>query len=180
MYDELFSEMPDLPVRVVHGDGVEQAPSQLAAVAKAQVLGLIQGVQPAHEIGSLHILCLLTQPGELLNGGSAVPPVHGILVAGGVGVTALEGVPKQVAQLRELLSTAGTRVRVRLESDDRTEVTVYQVGRMGTFFTLQLELRPGTYTVVGSRSGYRDVRRKLVVAAGEQPEPLVILCEEKI
>ena len=86
----------------------------------------------------------------------------------------------QVAQLRELLSTAGTRVRVRLESDDRTEVTVYQVGRMGTFFTLQLELRPGTYTVVGSRSGYRDVRRKLVVAAGEQPEPLVILCEEKI
>ncbi len=75
---------------------------------------------------------------------------------------------------------ASAPVRVRLESDDETEVTVYTVGRLGTFRERELELRPGAYTVVGSRRGYRDVRHQLVVVAGQEPEPLVVRCEEKI
>jgi hypothetical protein len=86
---------------------------------------------------------------------------------------------QQLDDLRGLLRVAATPVRVRLESDNLTEVTVYHVGRLGTFERHELELRPGTYTVVGSRDGYRDVRRQLVVAPGEQPT-LVVRCEEEI
>ena len=86
----------------------------------------------------------------------------------------------QVARLTALIESVAIPVRVLIQSDDLTEVTVYKVGRLGAFLTHELELRPGAYTVVGSRQGYRDVRRELVVVAGENPEPLVVRCEEKI
>jgi hypothetical protein len=34
--------------------------------------------------------------------------------------------------------------------------------------------------VVGTRPGYRDVRRELVIVPGRQPEPLVVRCEEEV
>ena len=71
-------------------------------------------------------------------------------------------------------------VRVRLESDGLTDVVVYQVGTLGTFEGRALELRPGVYTVVGTRRGYRDVRRQLVIEPGKEPPPLVVRCEERI
>ena len=43
-----------------------------------------------------------------------------------------------------------------------------------------LELAPGSYTVVGTRPGYRDVRREINVVPGATLEPVVIRCEEKI
>jgi len=59
-------------------------------------------------------------------------------------------------------------------------VTIYRVGRLGTFTRQTLDLRPGTYTIVGSRQGYRDVRLELVVRPGETPAPLSVRCEEEI
>lgn len=86
----------------------------------------------------------------------------------------------QVARLEGLLDRVREPVRVALVSDALTEVTVYQVGRLGTFSRRELELRPGVYTIVGSRAGYRDVRRQLRVEPGAAPEPFEIRCEEKI
>ncbi len=86
----------------------------------------------------------------------------------------------QLARLRGILEVASRKIRVVLESDNMTEVTVYHVGRLGLFGQRELELRPGTYTVVGTRQGFRDVRRELVVVAGEDAEPLIIRCEEEI
>jgi len=86
----------------------------------------------------------------------------------------------QVARLTVLIESMAVPIRVLIESDDLTEVTVYKVGRLGSFLSHELELRPGSYTVVGSRQGYRDVRHELVVVAGQAPEPLVVRCEEKI
>jgi hypothetical protein len=48
------------------------------------------------------------------------------------------------------------------------------------FFSRSLELRPGTYTVVGTRRGYRDVRVLLRVKPEVPAEPLVVRCEEEI
>jgi len=87
---------------------------------------------------------------------------------------------RELARLESLLARAGTFVPIRLESDNLTHVAIYRVGRLGTFLEHELELRPGRYTVVGSRQGYRDVRHELVVVAGETPKPLVVSCEEKI
>jgi tetratricopeptide (TPR) repeat protein len=97
---------------------------------------------------------------------------------------ALETVPSgprleaQIARLERLLEHVSTPVEVVLESDEMTEVLVYRVGRLGTFSRRQLTLKPGAYTVVGSRSGFRDVRFQLVVTPGSKPEPLVVRCTE--
>jgi serine/threonine protein kinase len=87
---------------------------------------------------------------------------------------------RQIADLERALQQARTSVAVVLESDEKTEVVVHKVGRLGTFERKVLELRPGTYTVVGKRRGYRDVRRQLVVEPEGSPPPLVVRCEEEI
>jgi tetratricopeptide (TPR) repeat protein len=91
-----------------------------------------------------------------------------------------ERLSRQIEGLRQIVAVASTPIRVALVSDNLTEVTVYKVGRLGAFERRVLELRPGTYTVVGRREGYRDVRRELRVAPGQEIEPLTIRCEEKI
>ena len=87
---------------------------------------------------------------------------------------------RQTEQLARLVEAFSTPVQATLESDELTEVVVYRVGRLGTFSRRALDLRPGTYTVVGSRRGYRDVRRQLVIEPGVEPQPLAIRCEEAI
>jgi hypothetical protein len=97
---------------------------------------------------------------------------------------ALETVPSgtrlesQIASLEHLLELASTPVTVILESDHQTDILVYRVGRLGTFTRRELHLKPGAYTVVGSRDGYRDVRLQLVVTPGSPPEPLMVRCTE--
>ncbi len=87
---------------------------------------------------------------------------------------------QQIADLSRQITAFSTPLRTHLESDSLTEVVIYRIGRLGTFEQRALELRPGTYTVIGSRRGYRDVRRQLVITPGVEPEPLQIRCEEKI
>jgi len=86
----------------------------------------------------------------------------------------------RVARLESLIAAYTTPVEVRLMSDAQTDVTVYKVGHLGAFQTRALNLRPGKYTVVGTRRGYRDVRREIVVDAGQPAAPLLVVCEEKI
>jgi tetratricopeptide (TPR) repeat protein len=87
---------------------------------------------------------------------------------------------QRVAALDRLVEVAGTPLPVVLVSDAVTQVIVYKVGRMGAFERRELQLRPGVYTVVGSRPGYRDVRKSLVVEAGKESPPLTVICEEPI
>ncbi len=83
-------------------------------------------------------------------------------------------------QLSQLLKRAATPIRVELVSDNLTDVQVYKVGKLGTFATRELQLRPGTYVAVGSRPGYRDVRLEFRVAPEIEAEPIVVRCEETI
>jgi tetratricopeptide (TPR) repeat protein len=86
----------------------------------------------------------------------------------------------QIEKLDQLVKIAKTPMRVTLESDNLTEVAVYKVGRLGKFHTRDLNLRPGTYTVVGTRDGYKDVRQKMVVKPGEEGLRITLKCEERI
>ena len=86
----------------------------------------------------------------------------------------------QVAALERALADARTTVAVQLESDGQTELTLSRVGRLGTLTRRTVELRPGTYTVVGSRRGYRDVRRQFTIAPGSPAPTVVVRCEEAI
>jgi hypothetical protein len=73
---------------------------------------------------------------------------------------------RQIDTLTQALVAAETPLRLPLASDNLTEVVVYRVGRLGTFGQRQLELLPGRYTIVGKRTGYRDVRREVLLAPG--------------
>jgi tetratricopeptide (TPR) repeat protein len=85
-----------------------------------------------------------------------------------------------IEKLEEQIAVASTPVRVVLLSDGLTEVLVYRVGRLGTFERRELDLRPGRYTVVGARAGFRDVRHELEVSPGGGAGPLTVRCEEGV
>jgi hypothetical protein len=86
----------------------------------------------------------------------------------------------KIAALQELVTQAGTPVAVNLHSDGETEIAIYHVGRLGRFIDHRLELLPGSYTVVGTRKGYRDVRRVMTVSPGSASVVLRLVCEEPV
>ena len=86
----------------------------------------------------------------------------------------------QISTLATLLQNARTPVTVIFESDDLTEVAIYHVGRLGTFRSKTISLKPGTYTVVGSKEGYRDVRKTITIEPAEDGYRFDIRCEEPI
>ena len=86
----------------------------------------------------------------------------------------------QINELKTLVETAKTPVRLIIESDNQTDVAVYKVGKFGRFTERELDLRPGTYTVVGSREGYQDVRKKFKIRPGQQPQRITVICTVKV
>jgi hypothetical protein len=86
----------------------------------------------------------------------------------------------RINALETALQTARTPVAVVIESDGFTELTLSRVGRLGTLTRRSLELLPGTYTVTGSRRGYRDVRRQFSVVAGAAGPVVALRCEETL
>ena len=87
---------------------------------------------------------------------------------------------KKIASLTKQVQYASTPVSIQLKSDNMTEVAIYKVGRFGTFSTKELMLRPGTYTVVGARPGYRDIRKEIIVGGNQNTAAFVVRCEEPI
>ncbi len=83
-------------------------------------------------------------------------------------------------ELERLAAAAQAPVRLRLESDGLTQVAIYRVGQYGAFSTRDVQLLPGRYTVVGTRTGYRDVRREVVLPPGAEASAVVVRCEEPI
>jgi tetratricopeptide (TPR) repeat protein len=87
---------------------------------------------------------------------------------------------QKIAQLAKLIAKAKISVSVTLHSDNLTEVVIYHIGRFGRFQQKQLALRPGVYTIVGSRPGFRDVRIQLQVDPDQASTSVTIRCEEAI
>jgi hypothetical protein len=83
-------------------------------------------------------------------------------------------------RLAGALARAATMVTIVLASDNATEVTVHRVGALGRFQSRSLALTPGTYTVVGSRPGYKDVRVEVTVDPDAPPPRVFIACEERV
>ncbi len=90
------------------------------------------------------------------------------------------GLQKRIGELQSEVDKAAKPLRVQLVSDGLTDVTIYRVGKQGTFQRRDLYLAPGEYTVVGTRSGYRDVRRHVKVLPGAPVPPVLIRCEERV
>ena len=86
----------------------------------------------------------------------------------------------QINDLSRLISVARIPIPVIITSDQRTDVTVYQIAQFGKMSREDLSLNPGIYTIVGKRKGYRDVQHTLRLLNGSAPGPIHISCTEKI
>ena len=86
----------------------------------------------------------------------------------------------QIRALSTLVQNASTTVEVILRSDNATEIEIYHFGRLRPFLEKSITLKPGTYTVVGRKSGFKDVRLSLVIKAEMKMPVFIIRCEEPI
>jgi tetratricopeptide (TPR) repeat protein len=86
----------------------------------------------------------------------------------------------QIQRLQILLPTFDVPVRLELVSDNATQVQIQRVGTFGTFSKREIELKPGKYTVVGTRPGFRDVRRDVTIAPGRDVQTINVACVEPI
>jgi tetratricopeptide (TPR) repeat protein len=86
----------------------------------------------------------------------------------------------QISRLTALLPSLDKPVRLSLVSDNRTQVTIPNVGSFGSFARRDIELKPGRYTVIGTRDGYREVRRDITVSPGEEYLTVNVSCSEPI
>jgi len=86
----------------------------------------------------------------------------------------------QIARLSALLPEFDRPVHLSLVSDSLTQVAIPSVGAFGSFARRDIELRPGHYTLIGTRDGYRDVRRDITVSPGQQTQTVNVSCSEPI
>ena len=87
---------------------------------------------------------------------------------------------EQISQLEMVVKRARTKITVAFSSDSQTNVEIYRLGDLGQFREHAVSLFPGRYVVVGTRSGYRDVREDLVLDGSESRVELNIQCVEAI
>jgi tetratricopeptide (TPR) repeat protein len=139
------------------------------------------GLAHGREMSALHVRLdeLIAEPDRL-----SVPSLMQKATMLVVDITTRQNVGSRLASQRDelsrLLKRAATPLTVPLVSDNVTDVTIYKIGRMGNFMRKEVSLRPGTYVVVGSRPGFRDVRLEFRVAPEIDMEPVIVQCEEQI
>ena len=89
-------------------------------------------------------------------------------------------ITQQINILKEILEHAKQPVAVTLLSDNQTHVVIYKVAKLGQFDNHEITLKPGKYTIVGSRPGFRDVRKVVLVSSDMQTKRISVKCEEQI
>ena len=86
----------------------------------------------------------------------------------------------QTAELDRLVTIMSTPVTITINSDNLTEITIYKVGSLGHFFNRDLSLTPGHYTIIGTRRGYRDIRKALELTPETGALRIRVQCNEPI
>jgi tetratricopeptide (TPR) repeat protein len=87
---------------------------------------------------------------------------------------------QQITQLDKQLLQVKQPVAVNFQSNNLTNVVLYKIGSLGSFGAKSMDLQPGKYTLIGTRNGYRDVRREFTLSFSEDAITIIVQCEEKI
>jgi hypothetical protein len=141
----------------------------------------IEGLEHAQRRADLDakLETLNTEPARLLDE-SVLAEARGILATAQAVEEPGPRLQDQSSLLEQLIELATTPIQVTLISDNQTQVSVYRVGDLGSFTATELALKPGNYTVIGQRRGYRDVRQTFNVLPGNETGPITIICSERI
>ncbi len=94
--------------------------------------------------------------------------------------TSVPAIRADSARLDPVRSNPDKPVRLSLLSDNATAVAIPSIGQFGTFARRDIELKPGRYTVIGTRDGYRDVRRDITVSPGQDNQTINVSCSDPI
>jgi tetratricopeptide (TPR) repeat protein len=86
----------------------------------------------------------------------------------------------QLVKVRDFMTRVRVPVPVQIQSDGKTRVTLFHVRELGLFTSQSVSLTPGTYTAIGVRNGYRDVRQEFVVSIDGQVPVVTVTCNEAI
>ncbi len=86
----------------------------------------------------------------------------------------------KISTLRLAVNNAKKIINVTLFSDNMTDVAIYHVGRLGKFNQKRIDLRPGKYTIVAQKLGYRDTRIEVVLNHDTTEQNFTILCKDPI
>jgi tetratricopeptide (TPR) repeat protein len=84
----------------------------------------------------------------------------------------------QVERITQLVPQLDRPVQLNMISDNATEVTIPNIGVFGSFGRREIRLKPGTYTVIGMRDGYRAVHLEFTVEPGQQSVTITVTCSE--
>ncbi len=87
---------------------------------------------------------------------------------------------RQAGMLERLVADYATPVPVLVRSDNRTEILVRGVGRIGKIGEKVVDLRPGAYTFEGKRQGYRSKLIRIEVAPRQRPPEVTLICDERL
>ena len=109
---------------------------------------------------------LLAQAGETVKAAKAIANPGSVLL-------------KQIDEAQAAISYASTPVSLTVTSDGLTDITLLRVKRLGSFAETALTLRPGEYTAMGVRNGFRDVRVTFTVTP-DRTEAVDVRCVEPI
>ena len=80
-------------------------------------------------------------------------------------------------RLEFLLTKYSEEINIIIISDNKTQVTVQNVGSIGVFNQKEIKLNPGKYTFVGKRKGFVTIRRVIDL---NQSTTIKIQCIEKL
>ena len=87
---------------------------------------------------------------------------------------------QKLIKTENIIQSASQIINVQLISDNKTEVVIYKVGKFGKFENREIKLRPGLYTIVGSRDGFKDYRKKIRISPDKNNVSIVIVSKEQI
>jgi tetratricopeptide (TPR) repeat protein len=86
----------------------------------------------------------------------------------------------KLSRVNKLIDSSFIDINVELLSDNITQIEIYKVGRLGQFKQKTVILKPGKYTVVGSRLGYRDMRLIINISGKDKNPRFSVICMEVI
>lgn len=89
-------------------------------------------------------------------------------------------IKQKAAALKKLIRLAMQPVSITLQSDNQTDIVIFKVGKFGMFEQRKFELKIGKYTIVGSRPGYRDVRKVVTITSDMTNKSIQVRCDEPI
>ena len=87
---------------------------------------------------------------------------------------------RKIQELINYISLARTKIPVLFLSDNQSNVIIERFRSLGQFQQLEINLVPGRYTVTSSRSGFRDLRKKVLVLPGSTENQFYIANTEPV